>query len=608
MNKKRNVKRKIFASILALSMLGSLLTGCQKEEETGHLLDYGTGVSESGQLNTELYYQNSDKYVYGADPGILYVSEEEDPVYGGYFYMYTTSEVSDPGGEYEDGTRLAHECFRSKDMVSWERAGACSGYALISAPDDWTLMNMWAPEVYRHPEDGKYYMYYSAQRGYENRLTDPTDSNYDRLYLAVAVSDSPMGPFKVVRSGTDANGNKITNAPLINFQEYFNLDTCFACIDASMFRDTDGSLYLTFAKHEDSSGFERGIWGIKMIDPVTPDYSTVTCLTIHSQKTVVDYPTGTIVKPESGGFFYNEVLNEGNYLFQYNGKYYLTYSESYGYGSKEYNVMQAVSDNPLGPYVKPEMGSGNPVVSTTSTGMSYLAGTGHHSMLAVGDEVFTVYAHHGNPETYTDAALRRVIGIDRLDFAEIDGQTLLVCNGPTITPQYKAAMISGYKNIASEAEITVANGEGVEYLNDGYLTASASLSEREYISEGAVNITLEFPEAVPVSSIMIYNSNNYEYAFSSIDEIRFDYVNPRKVGDNEYDYGVIQDLLFPESSVNVDESWIYQGAAAIADFTEITVTKITITISQKYVTENVDGSALAAIGISDIVVLSKEAE
>lgn len=605
MNKKKNLKRRVLTSLLAFSLMGSSLTGCQKDVETGHVIDYGTGVAESGQINTELYYQNSDQYVYGADPQVIYVSEEEDEIYGGYFYMYTTAELESPGGEYGEGVRLANECFRSKDMVSWERAGACNGYALISEPDDWTLMNFWAPEVYRHPEDGKYYMYYSAQRGYTDRFTDSLTTNFDRLYLAVAVSDSPMGPFKLVRSGTDANGNKITNKPFVDFQGHFGLDTCFSVIDASMFRDADGSLYLTFAKHEDTSGFERGIWGIKMLDPVTPDYSTVTCLTIHSQKTVVNYPAGTIVKPQSGGFYRDEVLNEGNYLFEYNGKYYLTYSPN-GYGSKDYSVMLAVSDSPLGQYVKPDWGKGNPVVSATATGMSYMAGNGHHSMLAVGDEMFTVYAYHGNPEKYSDASTQRVIGIDRLEFAEIDGQTMLVCNGPTITPQYKAASVSGYKNIAKEATVSVTGGEGEEYLNDGYLSVSASMSDWEYLSDGKVAITLEFPEAVSVSSVMIYNSNDYERAFSSIDEIRFDYASPRKLNEKEYEFGVIKDIPFPESCVNTEGGWIYQGAAAIAEFTEITVSSITITISQKYVTEDVDGSALPEIGISDIVVLSKE--
>lgn len=596
--------KKALALFLVLLTTVSLLTACKQETTlAGHLLDYGTGTSKEG-LNTDLYYENSDYIVSGADPGVIYVSPEEDPTYGGYFYMYTSAQLDFPGGQYGEKAILANECFRSKDMVSWERCGACDGYALISQPDDWTLMNFWAPEVYRHPEDGKYYMYYSAQRGYVDRYSDSFTTNYDRLYLAVAVSDSPMGPFTLVRSGTDANGNEITNAPIFDFAGHFDLDTCFAAIDASMFRDADGSLYVTFAKHEDTSGFERGIWGIKMLDPVTPDFSTITCLTIHSQKTVQDYPSGSIVKPVSGGFFRDENLNEGNYIIQKNGKYYLTYSP-FGYGDRGYCVMQAVSDDPLGPYVKLDWGKGNPLVSAVATGMNYMAGTGHHSVVAVGDELFTVYHHHGNPQTYTNGNPRRVIGSDRLEFAEVDGQSILVCNGPTFTPQYKAAAISGYENIAGQAKVSVTGGTGAEYLTDGYLSVSATLMEREFVSDGAVTVTLEFEKAVDVSSIMIYNSNDYERAFSGVDEIRFYYASSRTVEGKNYDVGVIQNLPFPEESVNQDEFWIYQGAAAIADFNEITVNKIEIILSQKYVTQEVDGSAMPEIGISEIVVLHK---
>lgn len=606
---KRNKGIRFRTILLMLSMMSGLLIGCQNEkEEIGHYIDYGTGVTSSGKINNELYYQNNNQYVSGADPLVIYVSEEDDATYGGYYYMYTSDQVDFPGGEYGEKVVLANKCFRSKDLVSWESVGACDGYALISEPDDWTLMNFWAPEVYRHPEDGKYYMYYSAQRGYVDRFSDSYTNDYNRLYAAIAVSDSPMGPFKLVRSGTDANGKKITNEPLLDFAEYFGLDTYFSLIDISMFRDKDGSLYMTFAKHSDNSGIERGIWGLKMIDPVTPDFSTLTCLTIHSQKSVDNYPTGTITIPKSGGFFKDEVLNEGNFLFEYNGKYYLTYSQAYGYGSKEYCVMQAVADNPLGPYVKPDMGKGNPLISTTATSMSYMAGTGHHSMLYVGDEIFAVHSYHGNPQTFSDGSPARVVGIDRLEFAEIDGETLLVCNGPTASPQYQASAISGYSNIAGNAEITVSGGEGEEYLNDGFLSVSASLMEREFSSDETVTITMEFPEAVNVSAVMIYNSSNYERAFSSIDEIRFDYAEPRTVNEKNYDYGVIGNLAFPESNVNADEKWIYQGAAAIADFKEITVNKITITVSQKYVTEDVDGTALSDIGISEIVILSKQSE
>ena len=79
--------KKIIVSILAATLaLG--LAGCGSGSSNDKLvyLDYGTGIDETGAYNNELYGMNNND-VNGADPGCIYVSEEEDPVHGGYFYM-----------------------------------------------------------------------------------------------------------------------------------------------------------------------------------------------------------------------------------------------------------------------------------------------------------------------------------------------------------------------------------------------------------------------------------------------------------------------------------------------------------------------------------------
>lgn len=128
--------------------------------------------------------------------------------------------------------------------------------------------------------------------------------------------------------------------------------------------------------------------------------------------------------------------------------------------------MQAVSDSPLGPYVKPEIGKGNPLISSVAAGIGYMSGTGHHSMVKVGDEIFSVYAYHGNPDKFSDAQMR-ILGTDRIVLTEIDGQQVLACNGPTYSPQYLPESISGYKNLALSATVEVNGGDNKEYLTDG---------------------------------------------------------------------------------------------------------------------------------------------
>lgn len=204
-----------------------------------------------------------------------------------------------------------------------------------------------------------------------------------------------------MRGGTDFNGEEIANAPRFDIAGHFNLSKPFAAIDASVFKDDDGALYLTFAKHEDSSGRNRGIWGMKLLDPVTPDFSTLTCLTMAGYKSVKNFVPGVLTDdtfPAGGeAFTADSVLNEGNFLLKKNGKYYLTYS-THGYADKSYCVMRRL---PILLWARTRNSipaKGNPLVSAMASGIGYMAGTGHHSVAAAGDELFSVYAYHGNPE------------------------------------------------------------------------------------------------------------------------------------------------------------------------------------------------------------------
>lgn len=603
MRKRRAEKIRIAAILLTGALAAAAFSGCgggETAQENYIEISCGTGENEAGKPYSDLYYRN-DPVASGADPGVMWVSEEEDEENGGYYYAYTTA-VRQIGN-----TVYSAFCYRSKDLSSWEVSGSENGYALVSAADDWTAVNFWAPECIYDSESGKYYLYYSAQRSEVARGDTAPATNYSELQLAVAVSDRPQGPFSLVRGGTDANGEEITNTPRFDIAKHFNLSKPFAAIDASVFKDDDGSLYLTFAKHEDSSGRNRGIWGMKLLDPVTPDYSTLTCLTMAGYKSVQNFQAGVLTDdtfPVGGeAFTADSVLNEGNFLWKKNGKYYLTYS-THGYADKSYCVMQAVADSPLGGYVKFDSGKGNPLVSAMASGLSYMAGTGHHSMAAAGNELFSVYAYHGNPEKYGDANMR-ILGADRVEVTEIDGKQALVCNGPTVSPQYKAESVSGYENLARKAKITVNNGAGAEYLNDGLLTVSASVKDREYRSFGAAEITLTFDAPVKARSVMIYNSSSYDYAFTKADRVEFTFASPVSANGKEYLKGAIKDLLFPQKYVDESAGSITQGAAAIADFEEIEITEIKIYLSSKY--ENTDqfGEVLNDIGVSEIVVLGK---
>ena len=139
----------------------------------GVYLDYATGLNADGNFNNELYSYNQMDAV-GSDPGVIYVSKEQDAEYGGYYYVYVTgglyshygwNGLSGLTGYDEDVEALAVRCYRSKDLSTWSVCGSERGYSLIGRKSDWeewTLRVPWAPEVLYNASEQKYYMFYSG--------------------------------------------------------------------------------------------------------------------------------------------------------------------------------------------------------------------------------------------------------------------------------------------------------------------------------------------------------------------------------------------------------------------------------------------------------------
>ena len=144
------------AALLA-AVLTAGLTGCGKGEAedavTAFELAHFDGVSEDGRIDSAYFYRN-EFTLYGGDAQILYVSEEQSPEYGGYYYLYNSGSdgviLQNVGGE--DPHRSVISCFRSRDLNDWSRCGAVdNGFAVRFENDEWPVGNCWAPEtVYNH--------------------------------------------------------------------------------------------------------------------------------------------------------------------------------------------------------------------------------------------------------------------------------------------------------------------------------------------------------------------------------------------------------------------------------------------------------------------------
>ena len=126
-------------TVLFLVMAVLLASACGKTLKTeGAKLNCFDGLNEDGSYDSSLFYRN-DLTVFGGDSDVLWVPEERDAEYGGWFYQYTSGN----GGvatNWKDGyeTCFAVSCLRSRDLNDWELCGAVdNGFAIELQRDDW---------------------------------------------------------------------------------------------------------------------------------------------------------------------------------------------------------------------------------------------------------------------------------------------------------------------------------------------------------------------------------------------------------------------------------------------------------------------------------------
>ena len=251
------------------------------------------------------------------DPGILRTPE-------GY-YLYSTAGA--------DGNMPV---LRSPDLVTWRRVG--DGQPVIAA---WANSGRhWAPEVIE--VDGRYHAYYTAWE----RATD-------RQSIGVAVADSPGGPFV-----------DDMDAPLLSTPEEGG------CIDASPFRDEDGTLWLLWKNHGNAADQDSFLFAQRMAPDGLSLEGERTCILERDQA----WEIYTIEGPA--------VIVEG-------GRYYLFYSAG-EYWNETYGVGVAVADRIEGPWTKL---SDEPVLSANEVA----AGPGHGMPVRTSDGIWYVY-HAWRPD------------------------------------------------------------------------------------------------------------------------------------------------------------------------------------------------------------------
>jgi GH43 family beta-xylosidase len=583
----KNKTKKI--GLLSLTSLCLFLSSCSTYYSLGNVeLSYSDNEDIVEGYNSNLYYRN-DLELEGADPTVIYITEGE---YKGYFMMYLAKSE-------------AVNVYKSKDLTSWEAVSVCFNPPVGA----WGVSDLWAPSCIFDPTDNKYYLFYSATN------SNQADGYVKTKYVGMAYSDSPVGPFKTF-IGTNQNGTKMDEGtPLFDIELLKPSDANYkyykkgsSHIDAFPFIDPvtgDKYLYMSRTRNVHPSNV---IAGVKMIDWMTPDYSTYVELTEVNKTTV----GGSEYTERFEGAGSENQINEAPNMIYHDGKYYLTFSVC-ATSDPEYSVMQAIADSPLGPFTKVQESNGGVVLGVEmdeygSQAWDHVLCTGSHSFVNDGDEMWVVYHQDKNrkSEGYTGIGqFERGIAIDRVSFVENDlGQTILHCNGPTTSIQPKVTSSLEYKNLINKAKITVNNSSDSKLINDGLIKLRSSDHVEEFESNKDIIITLEFDKYIIAKSLLIYNSSDYYSAFREIENISFSFrkklegkpcVGKAVINNCEYDFGAYSNEGRPYAT-----STLYMRPAApmIFEFDELETNKVTIKIKCPKGQEKV--------AINEIVLLGKE--
>ncbi len=197
-----------------------------------------------------------------ADPAVIFHDDT--------YYLYATGGVDSDNG---------YRVYTSRDLVSWERG------PVVFQPGQ---PHVWAPDVWRHPDSGRFYLYYTA---------DQT--------VGVAEAATPLGPFATRRKLFDR------------------------AIDAHLFHDEDGRLYLYFVRLPNFR-----IMVQPMAGPTEPSGEP-----------------RVVLQPESDWETRNGSVTEGPWMIKHAGRYYLLYSGS-GANTPDYAVGYATSASPMGPFTR----------------------------------------------------------------------------------------------------------------------------------------------------------------------------------------------------------------------------------------------------------------
>jgi hypothetical protein len=262
-------------------------------------------------------------------------------VFEGKVYVYPSHDIREPPGYKGRPNWFVMEdyhVFSSENLTDWKDHGVIVKRSGVPWADQNTYA-MWAPDcVFK---DGKYWFYFPTMAKGADRSAG--------FRIGVAVSDRPEGPFEVLPTFIEGVRG----------------------IDPNVLIDKDGSAYLFWSADK--------IFVAKLKPNMTE---------IEGEPTVLDY------LPKKG-------LQEGPFVFERAGTYYLTYPHV---ANKIERLEYATSTSPMGPFKWAGV-----ILDESSSG----CWTVHHSILEYQGQWYLFYHDR---DLSPDFDKRRSIRADKLSF------------------------------------------------------------------------------------------------------------------------------------------------------------------------------------------------
>ncbi|MCD8307083.1 MAG: family 43 glycosylhydrolase [Clostridia bacterium] len=290
-------------------------------------------------------------------PSYEYIPDGEPHIFNGRVYVYGSHDKFGSSGFCVNN--YVTWSAPVEDLSDWRYEGV-----ILKREDDPNNKHkaaLYAPDVCQGP-DGRYYIYFSPAPGFGKKT----------LYVAVAVSDSPAGPF--------------TYHGKVDLSKWIK---SYVPFDPAVYVE-DGHVYLYYGSgvYPPISFFisKKGVKGGAVVELDPKDMYTVIT------EPVMTVPMKTT---DTTGEYGDHVFFEASSMRKIGSRYYFVYSSQLGH-----ELCYAVGDTPTGPFTyggilvsNGDIGLG--ARTNPKTACNYTGNT-HGGLLNLGDKTYVFYHRHTN--------------------------------------------------------------------------------------------------------------------------------------------------------------------------------------------------------------------